>query len=65
MVRKLIRAVKAHPTKTARQVMDEYDLSNLVSGDTTKRILRECELKGCIVVKKPALTKKVFEVKIK
>ena len=39
-------------------MIDECDLSNLVLVDTTKCILWEDELKGCIATKKPTLTKK-------
>ena len=38
--------------------MDECDLSNLMSVDTTNYILQEHELKECIVAKKPTLSKK-------
>ena len=50
--------------KNAVQVMDECDLSNLESIDTTMNILWEPELMGCITAKKPALTKKHLKTRL-
>ena len=61
---KLIKTVKAQPKKTARQMMNDCILSNLVSTDTTKHILHEYELKGCILTKKPALNKKYLKARL-
>ena len=41
---------KCQPKEVARQVMNECDLSNLVSVYTTKRIPREHEMMDCITV---------------
>ena len=64
MIRKLIKTVKVQPKKTAKQVMDDCDLSNLVSVHTTKCIIYENELKGCIVDKKRTFTKKHLKARL-
>ena len=43
---------------------DECNFSNLVSVDTTKCILQEHELKGCIAAKKFSLNKKHLKVRL-
>ena len=40
LVQKLIRTAQSQPKKTARQVIDECNLSNLVLIDTTKNIFQ-------------------------
>ena len=53
MARKLNTTAKAQLKRTARQRMNECDLSNLVSVDTSKHNLQKHKLKKCITVKKP------------
>ena len=48
VVQKLISTVKTQPKKTTKLVMDECDLSNLVSVDTSEWILQEHKMKRCI-----------------
>ena len=57
----LHRMGKVRPKKTARQVMNECDLPNLVSVHTAKRILHE--FKESITVKKPELTKNCLKAR--
>ena len=56
-VQKLMRIVKVSVKKIARQVVDVYNLCNLVSVDTTKHIFREQGVKQCIIANKLALWK--------
>lgn len=56
-----MKTAKVQPKKTAKQVVDEWDLSNVVSVDITKHILWEHELMRSISVKKPALNKNIWK----
>ena len=56
--RYIVLKSKSNPTFTARMVMTRCGVSHLVKIDTVKRILRRARLYGRIAIKKPFLTKK-------
>jgi transposase len=55
MQRSIIVNSKKDPFKTAKQLSDEAKVSNIVSVDTVKRLLRHNNLNGRIATRKPAL----------
>ena len=62
--RALVRTSKVNPKFTARQVLHESAITTPVSTDTVKRVLRDSGLKGCIAIKKPALSKRHIKNRI-